>query len=102
MRMATINGQRVPLCGDQFTDAQIAGKVRMLYRDQIDHEAVCTMARDRIVWLAEQNAALLAALDGLVNNGFTVEELARRWSWSADAIKEARAAFTDATAQVQS
>ena len=39
---------------------------------------------------------MLAALVGLVGNGFTDEELARRWSWSIDAIREARAAITKA------
>lgn len=36
---------------------------------------------------------MLAALIGLVGNNFTDEELARRWSWSIEAIKAARAAM---------
>jgi len=40
----------------------VAGKVRMLMRTDLDHEAVCTMARDRIVWLAGRVEALEVAL----------------------------------------
>ena len=39
---------------------------------------------------------MLAALINLVGNGFTDEELARRWSWSIDSIREARAAIAKA------
>lgn len=46
----------------------------------------------------EAARALLAALDGLVRNGFTDEELARRWSWSVGAVRNARAAIAQAEA----
>ena len=42
------------MAGEHLTDQQVADAVRMLMRDQIDHEAVCTMARDRIVALSAQ------------------------------------------------
>lgn len=65
MRMVTINGLTAPITGDQFSDEEVAIKVRMLYRDQIDHEAVCTIGRDRIMHLAQTNAVLLEALEPL-------------------------------------
>lgn len=40
--------------------------------------------------------SMLAALIGLVGNGFTNEELARRWSWSIETIEAARSAVTKA------
>lgn len=45
---------------------------------------------------------MLAALVNLVGNGFTDEELARRWSWSVDSIRAARAAVAKAEAQGRS
>ncbi|MDR6954144.1 hypothetical protein J2X65_003512 [Ancylobacter sp. 3268] len=39
---------------------------------------------------------MLAALIGLVGNGFTDEELARRWSWRIEDIRTARAAIAKA------
>lgn len=44
--------------------------------------------------------AMLAALVDLVCNGFTDEELARRWSWSVEAIKAARAAVALAQGKI--
>jgi len=38
----------------------MACKVRMLYRDTLNHEAVVTGARDRIMWLSQENARLTA------------------------------------------
>lgn len=40
------------LCAGHLTHDQVAAKIRMLMRDTIDHEMVCTMARDRIKWMA--------------------------------------------------
>lgn len=36
------------------SDAQIAEQVRMLFRDQLNHESICSMARDRICYLSHQ------------------------------------------------
>jgi hypothetical protein len=44
--------------GGDLSDADIANRVRMLMRDQLDHEAVCTMARNRIARLSYENACL--------------------------------------------
>jgi hypothetical protein len=37
-----------------LSDLEMAFKVRMLMRNDLDHEAVCTAARDRIMWLSQQ------------------------------------------------
>jgi hypothetical protein len=49
-------------CGGHLSNEEVAVKVRMLMRHDLDHEAVCTIARDRIVWLAGHAAELEAAL----------------------------------------
>lgn len=38
--------------GQDLTDEQVADKVCMLMRSDMDHEHVCTLARDRIASLA--------------------------------------------------
>lgn len=43
-----------PMCGAHLTDEEVANKVRMLMRGDLDHEAVCTMARDRIMALSQE------------------------------------------------
>lgn len=40
------------LTGGHLSHDEVAAKVRMLMRSDLDHEAVCCMARDRIKWLA--------------------------------------------------
>src|SRR5690348_12674425 len=45
------------------SDIEIAGRARMLMRDDIDHENVCVAARDRICRLAVTNAELVEALN---------------------------------------
>lgn len=42
------------LCGGHLSHDEVASKVRMLRRTDLDHEPVCTMARDRIKWLANR------------------------------------------------
>ena len=42
------------------SDEQVAREVRMLMRDQLNHEGVCTMARDRIMCLTKEKATLQA------------------------------------------
>jgi len=41
-----------------LSDLEMAGKVRMLYRSDLDHEAVCVGARDRIMYLSQQHEEL--------------------------------------------
>jgi hypothetical protein len=50
------------VCGAQFSDVEIASKVRMLMRTDLNHEAVCVMARDRIMGLSKEVARLSNAL----------------------------------------
>lgn len=44
------------------SDAEMAGKVRMLLRSDLDHELVCQAARDRILTLAREKELLVAAV----------------------------------------
>lgn len=46
-----------------LSDLEVAGEVRMLTRNQLDHEAVCTFARDRIMALSKEKLLLLEALE---------------------------------------
>jgi hypothetical protein len=41
---------------------EIAGRVRMMMRESVDHEALCTAARDRIAFLVVENERLKAEL----------------------------------------
>lgn len=43
-----------------LSHAEMASKVRMLMRHDLEHEGVCVGARDRIVWLAQREHDLLA------------------------------------------
>ncbi len=51
-----------PHLGDNLTDSEMAGKIRMMMRDDLDHELVCVMARDRIISLSDQISTARAAL----------------------------------------
>ncbi|WP_371436364.1 hypothetical protein [Polaromonas sp.] len=63
----------VELAGGHFSHDQIASKVRMLGRQDLDHEAVCTMARDRIKWLAHRVAELEAAAGSAIPPGWDID-----------------------------
>jgi hypothetical protein len=58
------------LAGATFSNDDVANSVRMLTRNDLGHEAVCTVARDRIVWLA-----------GRVDTGLN---LIKHWNERAD------------------
>jgi len=55
-KLITVNGHEHEIDGALLSDMEVAGRIRMLMRGQLDHEAVCTTARDRIVYLADQLA----------------------------------------------
>lgn len=97
--------------GAHLSDAVVAGRVRMLMRTDLDHEAVCCMARDRIRDLSREVArqrsllgsrlpegdtlrilvevgATESACRMVIPNGMTFDEAAKR----ADAAKDAIAA----------
>jgi hypothetical protein len=48
--------------GAQLSDAVVASRVRMLMRNDLDHEMVCVLARDRIRDLSRKVASLEAQL----------------------------------------
>jgi hypothetical protein len=50
-----------------LSDEEVAGLVRMLMRDQFNHEQICCVARDRILHLTQDRARLLTALQDLVD-----------------------------------
>lgn len=56
-----------------LTDLQMAGKVRMLMRSDLDHEAVCVGARDRIMYLSQQIESLRTNLAKALEIGATDE-----------------------------
>jgi hypothetical protein len=43
-----------------LSDIEMAGKVRMLYRTDLDHEAICVGSRDRIMYLSQEVERLTA------------------------------------------
>lgn len=45
---------RETMCGAHYTDYEVAGKVRGLMRNDLDHEMVITIARDRIMWQSQE------------------------------------------------
>ena len=49
----------------QYSDEQVAANVRMLMRGSREHEMWCVAARDRIMCLVKENAALQAIVDKL-------------------------------------
>lgn len=67
-----------PMCGVHLTDEQVAVKVRMLMRNDLDHEAVCLMSRDRIMCLSHEVKQLkyrLECVNELLNDGFDEKEM---------------------------
>lgn len=54
VKMVSINNVAHPMQGPHLSDMEVAGQVRMLDRRQLNHESICTLARDRIVYLADR------------------------------------------------
>lgn len=65
----TVNGHTHQVQAAGLSDMDVASKVRMLMRDDFDHEAVCTMARDRIVYLSDQLRIALSQVAGAKAEG---------------------------------
>jgi len=42
------------MCMGNLSDIEVASKVRMLMRTDLDHEPVCLAGRDRIMYLSQQ------------------------------------------------
>lgn len=72
------------------TDIQIASRVRMLMRDDLDHEAVVCVARDRLCALAVEKADLLEALK-------EAAEFIQPFNRAADLYDKIEAAISRAT-----
>ena len=87
---ATINGKVVEIAGAHLSDEEVAGKVRMLMRQDIDHEAVVTMARDRIVYLSQRMEVAQALLNRAKERGELSEaERASAFSEQGGRLEEA-------------
>ena len=52
-KFAVINGNRKPILAAHLSDEEVADQVRMLLRHDINHEAIVTIARDRIYYLSQ-------------------------------------------------
>ena len=75
-----------------WTDEQVAYAVRMLLRDQIDHEAICVLARDRIRDLAAERDRLRGELETEKHEAYqhaNMRELAEQALYAATARAEA-------------
>ena len=48
----------LPISAPHLSDEEVAREVRMLMRDQLNHESVVTIARDRIMCLTEEKESL--------------------------------------------
>jgi len=57
-----------------LSDLEMAVKVRMLFRDTLEHESVCCGARDRIMYLSQQVARLKNAMSWVVDNFPAIRE----------------------------
>jgi hypothetical protein len=53
-KLIMVNGHAHEIQGAGLSDMEVAGEVRMLHRSQLNHESICTLARDRIVYLADR------------------------------------------------
>lgn len=51
----------MPISAPHLTDEEVARRVRMLMRDTLTHEAICCMARDRIMCLLKEKEQLARA-----------------------------------------
>lgn len=67
-RTYTWNGQTHPIGKPHLTDVEMAGEVRMLMRDQLNHEAICTAARDRIMCLVAEKEALKERIQRMIQD----------------------------------
>lgn len=63
-----------PIAGAHITDEQVAHRVRILMRDDLSHEAVLVMARDRILNLAAQKAILRAAIQSVLDHNNALKD----------------------------
>ena len=79
--------------GAEHTDEQIAGAVRMLMRDDLSHEAICVMGRDRIARLSRRVAHLEAHISDLKEQNERVREEERAFQAAAKFVAAAMETF---------
>jgi hypothetical protein len=66
MRTYDWNGHTdIEIRGVHLSDKEVAGMVRMLMRNDLNHEMVCTLGRDRIMCLLKEKAELKRENDRL-------------------------------------
>lgn len=75
----------MPVTASEKSDFEVAGIVRMLMRNDLQHEHICVMARDRIMGLSKANAALTARVAELEK-----ALAARQWQPMDTAPKDGR------------
>lgn len=75
--MRTKARRKLPEAFGEMSDEWIADRVRMLMRDDIYHEAICTAGRDRIMRLSLQVTDLRQALKDLVRGHVNTLEAGR-------------------------
>ena len=72
-----VNGHDQGVQEHWIPNAEVAGTVRMLMRDQFDHERVCTLGRDRILFLDQELRLaheLLAEARDVIERGLSLME----------------------------
>ncbi len=76
-KMVVVNGQSHEIMRPDISDATVASRVRMLMPGQLDHEFVCMLARDRILYLSQELDRLRASQAGGVPAGWRdlIEEI---------------------------
>lgn len=84
------NGHKdMPISYPHLSDAEMAGKVRMLFRDDLDHEGVVMGARDRIMALSKEVARLTEERDRIERNRDMYRGQVERQSATITQMREA-------------
>lgn len=76
-QLISVNGSVHQIQGAHLSDMVVAGTVRMLMRDQLNHESICTLARDRIIYLADRLGEIEAITADDI--GRAIYEVEIRW-----------------------
>lgn len=61
------NGWTHEISGPELSDREVARRVRMLTRSDLDHEFVCCLARDRIMALVKENEELRVRIQAAIS-----------------------------------
>lgn len=71
-----------------MTHEQMAGEVRMLTRTQLNHEAICCSARDRIIYLADLVADLTDVIEQTLPQNLLVIDSLKFGDWFANVVSK--------------